>query len=895
MSMSPGMLYVIATLLPLLSFVLLFLGGKRWPGKTGAYIAIGAIGGAFVCAAIGFITYLTESAHRNAHDQNTAAVSRADDHSSTKTTSPSVASTTKPDKKEHKAEHPSGAKKETSHTDHDHDKAHGEADHGHHEQVVWKGSFSWLYLTGFNENKGAWDLRLGYMIDRLGALMFLMVTFIASLIHIFATGYMGDELQAEVEDHQAHIKRKGRYTRFFMWFSLFSFSMLNLIIADNLLQIFVSWELVGVCSFGLIGFYYERQSASNAANKAFITNRVGDAGFIIGILIIWTYTGTLNFGTTSEIVKDADGDTQVKYQQISFFDVLRAPKADAHEALPQAGQVVRANPAKSPRGRPMWQVAEDGSHVVLWDKELQNSHFHGPNANHQLKPYSPTLEADGHGDPGVKTMPYWMLVLAGAGIFLGCVGKSAQFPLQVWLPDAMEGPTPVSALVHSATMVAAGVYLVGRVFPLFVPEVLLLIAYCGGITLFVAATIAIVQTDIKKVLAYSTVSQLGFMMLALGVGGWVAGLFHLLTHAFFKALLFLCSGSVIYGCHHEQEMTKMGGLHAKMKITSLTMLVGVLAICGTPLFTGWYSKDAILVSSLSFVSLNPKHFLLFLLPLITAGITAFYMFRLWFMTFTGKPRDEHVYEHAHESPWAMTIPLILLAICSVVVAWGPKPWEVQGSAMEHYLHHGQPASVTLDTGLNLNIASLQAEGNAARDHNHLANSFAKDSWLHSLTSRLGMGPHDLAGMLALLSAFLGVALAFVVYYWKLLDAAENKSRFAGLYQLFTQLWYFDHLYSALLVRPALVVGYWCRYFDATVIDGLIHLSARSTVLWTKLNGKFDLGIVDGMVNLTGKVIFGIGAWLKGFQTGFIRNYVLFMAVAAVGLFALLSYVIALAG
>ncbi len=905
MSMSPGMLYVIATLLPLLSFVLLFLGGKRWPAKTGAWIAIGAIGGAFLCAAFGFVTYLTESAHRHAADSAQRAVHATkphDDHdhepAAPKATQPNSTAATKPETHadhDHRHDHKEAPKPAAGHDDLGHGQGHGDS-HGHHEQLVWKDSFSWLYLTGYNPKTDAMDLRLGYMIDRLAALMFLMVTFIAMLIHIFAMGYMSEELQETVDDHQAHVTRKGRFPRFFMWFSLFSFSMLNLIIADNLFQIFISWELVGICSFGLIGFYYERQSASDAANKAFITNRVGDAGFIIGILILWTYTGTLNFSSTSEMVKDEAGETQIVFQQLSFFDVLRAPKADAHDPIPQAGQVVRVNEAKSPRGRRMWQIAENGSHVVLWDKELQNSHFHGPNANQQLKPYDPAnVRGDDHGDPGVKTMPYWMLVVAGAGIFLGCVGKSAQFPLQVWLPDAMEGPTPVSALVHSATMVAAGVYLVGRVFPVFVPEVLLIIAYCGGITLFVAATIAIVQTDIKKVLAYSTVSQLGFMMLALGVGGWVAGLFHLLTHAFFKALLFLCSGSVIHGCHHEQDMTKMGGLHHKMKITSLTMLVGVLAICGTPLFTGWYSKDAILVSALSFVSLNPKHFLLFLLPLITAGITAFYMFRLWFMTFAGKPRDEHVYEHAHESPWVMTVPLILLAICSVVVAWGSKPWEVQGSAMEHYLHHGQPASVTLDTGLNLNIAALQAEGNAARGHNHLANSFAKDSWLHPLTSRMEAGPHDVAGMLALLSAFIGVIMAFCIYFWKFLDAAENKQRFKGLYQLFTNLWYFDHLYSALLVRPAVVVGHWCKYFDLTVIDGFIHSAARSTVLFTKLNGKFDLGIIDGMVNLTGNVIFGIGAWLKGFQTGSIRNYILFMAVAAVGLFALLSYVVALAG
>src|SRR5437763_747511 len=272
-------------------------------------------------------------------------------------------------------------------------------------------------------------------------------------------------------------------------------------------------------------------------------------------------------------------------------------------------------------------------------------------------------------------MPYWLLVAGCLGIFLGCVGKSAQFPLHVWLPDAMEGPTPVSALIHAATMVAAGVYLVGRCFPLFTSEALLVIAYTGGITLFVAATIAIVMRDIKKVLAYSTVSQLGYMMLALGIGGWVAGLFHLFTHAFFKALLFLGSGSVIYGCHHEQEMTKMGGLFPKMKVTALTMLVGCLAIAGTPLFSGWYSKDAVVASALGYSLVYQEHSLLFVLPLLTAGITTFYMFRMWFLTFTGKPRDPHVYDNAHESPRTMTVPLILLAVCSAGIAWGWPVWD----------------------------------------------------------------------------------------------------------------------------------------------------------------------------------------------------------------------------
>src|SRR5205823_2699276 len=253
-------------------------------------------------------------------------------------------------------------------------------------------------------------------------------------------------------------------------------------------------------------------------------------------------------------------------------------------------------------------------------------------------------------------------------------------------------------------------YLVARCYPLFLPEVLLVIAYTGGITLFVAATIAIVMTDIKKVLAYSTVSQLGYMMLALGVGGWAAGGFHLLTHAFFKALLFLGSGSVIYGCHHQQDMLKMGGLYPKMKITAITMLMGVLAISGIPLFSGWYSKDAILVAALSFADHHRAHILLFALPLVTAGLTTFYMFRMWFMTFTGMPRDEHVFEHAHESPWLMTVPLILLAIPTVCVSWGAEPWDVHGSFLEAQIHHSQPASLAADFGKVVDHGEIERAG-----------------------------------------------------------------------------------------------------------------------------------------------------------------------------------------
>jgi NADH-quinone oxidoreductase subunit L len=460
----------------------------------------------------------------------------------------------------------------------------------------------------------------------------------------------------------------------------------------------------------------------------------------------------------------------------------------------------------------------------------------------------------------------------------------------------MEGPTPVSALIHAATMVAAGVYLVGRVYPLFTPEARLVIAYTGGITLFVAATIAIVMTDIKKVLAYSTVSQLGYMMLALGVGGWVAGLFHLITHAFFKALLFLGSGSVIYGCHHEQDMLKMGGLYPKMKITALTMLVGVLAIAGIPLFSGWYSKDAILAQALGFVKVHPEHGLLFLLPLITAGITTFYMFRMWFMTFTGEPRDEHVHEHAHESPATMTVPLIILAFFSIVVAWGWPVWDAEASWLEHHKHHSQPASVYADFGIikadRIDIPIEKDETWPGLSPDHKKPPPIKDNaenerlWAFKL--------HHLAGNLALGVVFLGIVFAAVVYYYRKLDPAEAKAQFPGVHRFLSRKWYFDELYSAILVRPALVVAHWCRAFDSRVIDGVVDNTGRATVRVAKWDGRFDLGIIDGLVNLTADVIYAVGAWLRNVQTGFIRSYVLFLVLAAVGIFMILSYLVAMA-
>jgi NADH-quinone oxidoreductase subunit L len=870
----PGFYFVAATLVPLVSFVLILMASAAWcatrpfrdtpagaalfnlfggeeRGRLPAYIATGAIALAFVFSLTGFILFTRQQSgfeaeigprEREIHKLQTEAT---------------TADSARRDELHEEIE----AKEK--------DLANYEKRWADARDKLWQGHFDWLRITpaGLSDPDRGTVLQLGFKIDSLSALMFVMVTFVATLIHLFSIGYMSEELQPEVEDHQVHTRfghlvRRGRFGRFFMFLSLFCFSMLNLVLADNLFQVFLSWELVGVCSYLLIGFYTERQSASDAANKAFIVNRVGDAGFILGLLILWTSLGTFNFD--------------------DIFQRIRSPLSDAHGSLQLAGRFVRGDldPDSASEDSQSLRYNPAGSEIVLFPLPKDRpEHYHGvgPDRDDSVTVYNAPAPKQ-HG-----SMSYWLLVAAGLGIFLGCVGKSAQFPLQVWLPDAMEGPTPVSALIHAATMVAAGVYLVGRCYPLFTYEALVVIAYTGAITLFVAATIAVVMTDIKKVLAYSTVSQLGYMMLALGVGGWVAGLFHLLTHAFFKALLFLGSGSVIYGCHHEQDMLKMGGLYPKMKITALTMLAGVLAIAGIPLFTGWYSKDAILAQALGYINVHPQHLLLFLLPLATAGLTAFYMSRMWLMTFTGQPRDEHVYEHAHESPWTMTAPLIVLAVCSVCVAWGWPIYDAEASWLEGNVHHAQHHAVLADFG-NIGFTESEAHG----EYWVVAKRAEENERLYAHHN------HHLAGNLALGLVTIGIVFAGLIYWKRVLDPAEAKEQFPRLHAFLMDKWRFDWLYSVMLVRPALVVGHWCKAFDLGVIDGIIHAVARGTVLLSKWNGIFDNGVIDGLANLIGNVIYDVGAGLRRVQTGFLRSYVLFLVLAAVGIFIVLSYLVRMA-
>jgi len=781
-------LYVAAVFIPLIAFTVEFLF-IRYLGRLNAKIATGAIGLCFALSLIGFVDYFfVEASGVFAH--HAAPAEAGGEH------------------------------------------GHGEAEHAaageHHGPVAFSGSVDWVSLGGGTDLAGKTlpplVVPLGVHIDNLTVIMFLMVTFIATLIHLYSMGYMSED---------------PRYPRFFAYLSLFCFSMLGLVASSNIFQIFLFWELVGVCSYLLIGFWYEEKKNADAANKAFIVNRVGDVGMLMGLGLIWTSLGTFNINEINTTIRGADGRL--------------------HTVSGESGEMNQL------RDR------DHGNQIV-----------------------DPATERP-------RQIATWALTLAGLGVFAGCVGKSAQFPLHVWLPDAMAGPTPVSALIHAATMVAAGVYLVGRFYPLFTESVLLYIAYTGGITLFIAATIAMVQTDYKKVLAYSTVSQLGFMMLGLGVGGWAAGLFHLITHAFFKALLFLGAGSV-YHSVHTYEMPVLGGLRKKMPITALTMLVGTLAISGVPFFSGFYSKDAILAASLYrvfSVEGGLIHILLFILPAVGATITAFYMFRMWFLVFEGEPRgypeghvhepqpvashghghddahghghddahaahapaaaahghDDHhgnPYDHAHESEPIMSWPLIALAVPAVLVGW---TWWIglpfDEPVLEMMLAYGEPVPAG-------NLWSMHYIAMLA--------SF--------IIAATGIG----AGI-----AFYGPQLPFV--FSRRFKAEAVVSRYPKIYDFLVHKWYFDELYNAIFVRPCLTLCRGLSTFDKRVVDGVVNTAAGMTELLARFEGAFDRIAVDGLVSLVALTTYTLGDYGRRLQTGKLRNYLMVLAVALVGLFA----------
>ncbi|MEP7147726.1 MAG: NADH-quinone oxidoreductase subunit L [Acidobacteriota bacterium] len=678
--------------------------------------------------------------------------------------------------------------------------------------VVLDQIWTWVDVGGFRA-----DFALG--MDRLSGIYALFVTFVGLLIHIFATGYMAGD--------------KGFY-RFFAYLNLFMFSMLTLVLADNFLLMFVGWEGVGLCSYLLIGYYIKRDEAREAAKKAFVMNRIGDWGVLMGIFLVFTLTGSIAFYD-----KTVDG-TQVA-SALNIF----------------AGM---------------------GTEAFSWG----------------------TIFAGG-------------ITSVAVLLFIGATGKSAQIPLFTWLPDAMAGPTPVSALIHAATMVTAGVYMVVRCNAIYqnAPTAMFIVAIIGAATAIFAATIGLAQNDIKKVLAYSTVSQLGYMFLACGVGAFVAAIFHVMTHAFFKALLFLGSGSVIHGMHHEQDMRRMGNLRKYMPVTFITMMMGWLAICGIPIWAGFFSKDEILYKTFAAPNLpEPWNYVLWIVGLVTAVLTATYMTRMMWMTFFGSERfhetlpdvshdvahgsvppavaggltlethddahhddDEEDHHHAlppnfkpHESPWTMTVPLIVLAVLSTVGGLLGVPYALSSlvglkdvNIIEHTLEpviakvgkkdgHAAPASkphaAAGGAGLNEMYAAVEAPkpGSAATE-------------LHDAHSPEEIQTERLLAGLSVLLALSGIGIGIALF---------GKTPLRRMPKILEQKWRIDELYN----------GY--------IVDPLTTLSREG--LWK----GFDLGFIDGIVNGIGYFVTEVGKGLRQVQVGFVRSYA---AIILLGALVVLGYFI----
>jgi NADH-quinone oxidoreductase subunit L len=575
-----------------------------------------------------------------------------------------------------------------------------------HQPLADGAFYYWIVSGGF-------AVQAGYYIDPLASVMLLVVTSVALLVHIYSVGYMTDD--------------EG-FWRFFCYLPLFTFAMLLLVLGNNFLQLFLGWEGVGLCSYLLIGFWYNRPAAVNAAIKAFVVNRIGDFGFTIGIILVWLTFGSLQYS----------------------------------EVFAKAGTV------------------------------------------------------------GVGLLTMITLLL-----FVGACGKSAQIPLYTWLPDAMEGPTPVSALIHAATMVTAGVYMVARMYPLFIhtPTTLTVVAWVGALTAIFAASIGLVQNDIKRILAYSTVSQLGYMFLALGVVVPISGIFHLFTHAFFKGCLFLCAGAVIHSVEHAfhhaeihddpQDIRNMGGLRRYMPWTAGTFLVACLAISGIFPFAGFWSKDEILTGA--FIN---GHYVLYAIGLFTAAMTAFYMFREYFMVFEGAPRFDSEKAHPHESSWWMVGPLVVLASLSVVVGAvvGAPP---ERGLFRNFLHPTFVSSLGQEKGETALVETLVLIG------------------------------------VSLLIAVIGIWVAWMMYLRKAWSPQALAARFPRLYNLLLNKWYVDELYDRTIVQPAL---------------------AFSRFLW-----GFDGYVIDGIANGLGSLTRGVGGGLRNVQTGSVGNYALGIVVGLVAI------------
>ncbi|PKO17451.1 NADH-quinone oxidoreductase subunit L [candidate division BRC1 bacterium HGW-BRC1-1] len=619
----------------------------------------------------------------------------------------------------------------------------------------------------------------GILVDNLSALMIVMISTISFLVHLFSIGYMHGDV---------------RYHRFFTVLQLFTAAMLALVLADNFLTLYVAWEIMGLCSYLLIGHYFDKQSAANASLKAFMTTRIGDVLMFVGILIIFTQTGSFRFE--------------------NVFSAVAAGTFTGN-----------------------WQ---------MW---------------------------------------------AGLLLFGGAMGKSAQFPLHIWLPDAMEGPTPVSALIHAATMVAAGVFLMARSYPMLTPEVFLVMAYVGGFTAIFAATIGIVMDDIKKVLAYSTISQLGYMMLGLGVGGFIfsgytSGVYHLITHAFFKACLFLGSGSVIHAVH-SQSMSQMGGLRRKLPITFATFIIATLALTGLPPFSGFFTKDSIIAGSIQLSGQNSAHILLPIFSVAAAALTSFYMFRLIILTFFGTPRDEAKYAHAHESPWTMALPLMILTALSIWPMGGHHDWfwfrnpvPLRSEVVSRYTPEGSILAVAHDKEQKAVFVETPQE---SHEHPEAASP-------RGLITAMKVVPihepeeehaHHLAVIFSLCAFFLGLGGAYLTYSARKISAEAMARRFRPVYVLLLNKYYVDEFFQIAVIRPLMRLCGLAAWLDRWVVDGAVNATGRVTKVLSYIAGQFDRIIVDGAVNGVANSVAGVGRNLSRLQTGRVGNYLVFILAGVV--------------
>ncbi len=658
--------------------------------------------------------------------------------------------------------------------------------------------FTWFDLS--NSITGEYLINMGIYIDNMTAVMLLMVSGAAFLIHLFSTYYMADDI---------------RFGRFFVYLSLFTSAMLGLVLSENLFSLFIFWELMGFCSYSLIGFYYEKEGAGNASMKAFMTTRVGDVFFLLGIVAIWTTIGS-----------------------VSYVDIYNA----------------LAN------GELAGQVAIFGFGVPL-------------------------------------------VSFAAFCIFMGTIGKSAQVPLQVWLPDAMWGPTPCSALIHAATMVAAGVYLSLRIYPLLeVGGLLPFVAYIGGITAFGAATIALVQTDIKAVLAFSTISQLGYMVLGIGVGSYNASFMHLITHAIFKACLFLSAGSVIHSLHdhhthaHVQEMPRMGGLRKKMPYTFLAMLFCTLAITGAPFFSGFVSKDRILGDALLMaVDKGAVWYGPAFLGFAGAVLTAFYMFRMLFLSFFGEPRDKDLYDHTHTEKLSFNrnVPLLILALFTFG-AWFSGSMTGQGIVKAPFVENKEWFQTLVAKPSIDSLERFEYFQKSEWSVNETINrsNFEKSAYdsTYGLSEEAAHHIHHIHHIGAIVSVFiflLGTLLAYLMYIKKSLDPVVWINKFNAWYRALQNKYYFDDFYVGRLIQKGLLplnnllAKFDMSFYDKYAIDGWEKVNA----FLYRISAKFDNVVIDrSMVDGTGTSVKLFNVILRTIQNGKIQFYFIMALVVLVSYF-----------